>query len=36
MLVKRLCDHFGWKLSVDTNPGLGTTITVTFTQALHT
>jgi len=35
MLVKRLCDHFGWKLSVDTNPGLGTTITVTFTQALH-
>jgi signal transduction histidine kinase len=29
-LVKRLCDHFAWQLTVESSPGVGTTITVIF------
>jgi signal transduction histidine kinase len=29
-LVKRLCEHYDWKLNVDSRPDVGTTITVIF------
>jgi signal transduction histidine kinase len=29
-LTKRICDRFGWRLAIDSEPGRGTTATVTF------
>lgn len=35
LLVNRLCDHFGWKLSVETSHGKGTTISINFGQSIR-
>jgi len=35
VLVKRLCDHFGWGMSVTSSPGLGTTISVDFGKSVR-
>ncbi len=35
-LVKRLCDHFGWDLSVESSQGSGTTTAVDFNQSIRT
>ncbi|MCZ6525785.1 MAG: ATP-binding protein, partial [Gammaproteobacteria bacterium] len=35
-LVKRLCDHFKWELTVETDTGVGTTITVNFGDSIKT
>ena len=35
-LVKRLCDHFKWELTVETDIEVGTTITVNFGDSIKT
>jgi signal transduction histidine kinase len=32
-IVKRLCDRFGWPVSIDSTPGEGTRVTVRFPEA---
>ena len=29
-IVKRICDHYGWTIDVDSTPGKGTTFHITF------
>ncbi|NNF18014.1 MAG: ATP-binding protein, partial [Gammaproteobacteria bacterium] len=34
-IVKRLCDRFDWPLDIQSTPGTGTRVTVTFPQARY-
>lgn len=34
-IVRRLCDHYGWALAVQSEPGKGTTVCVEFTRPAH-
>jgi signal transduction histidine kinase len=34
-IVKRICNHYGWKINVESQVGRGTTFRITFSSQRH-